>query len=53
MAFTIYNLFKATLLIINAMAVLHPGRFLKQCENWAVHSIHGRQCAVATDSMCY
>jgi hypothetical protein len=31
MGFTLYNLLKASLLVINAMAVLHPARFLRRC----------------------
>jgi hypothetical protein len=32
MGFTLYNLFKACLLMINALAILHPQRFLRKCE---------------------
>jgi len=31
MAFTLYSLLKAALLVLNALAVLHPHRFLKNC----------------------
>lgn len=31
MALTLYALFKAALLVLNALAVLHPHRFLKTC----------------------
>lgn len=31
MGFSLYNLLKAALLILNALAVLHPHRFLKNC----------------------
>ena len=30
MAFTLYSLFKAALLVLNAVAVLHERRFLKE-----------------------
>ena len=33
MGFTLYNLFKACLLMINALAILHPQRFLRKCED--------------------
>ena len=35
MGLSIYNLFKAALLVVNAMAVLHPQRFLK------AYGLHG------------
>jgi hypothetical protein len=31
MGLSIYNLFKAALLVMNALAVLHPQRFLRSC----------------------
>ena len=31
MGLSLYNLLKAGLLVCNAAAVLHPGRFLRQC----------------------
>jgi hypothetical protein len=31
MGFTLYNLLKAALLVLNAMALLHPARFLRRC----------------------
>ena len=31
MGFTLWSLFKATLLVLNALAVLHPQRFLRKC----------------------
>jgi hypothetical protein len=31
MSFTVYNMFKAAVLIANAFAILHPQRFLAQC----------------------
>lgn len=33
MALTLYNLLKAALLIFNALAILHPHRFLKDCAS--------------------
>jgi hypothetical protein len=35
MGLSLYNLLKAGLLVLNACAVLHPGRFLRNCEDWA------------------
>jgi len=32
MGFSLYNLFKAGLLVANAVTVLNPKRFLKKCE---------------------
>lgn len=32
MGFSLYNLFKACVLLLNALAVLHPSRFLQNCE---------------------
>jgi hypothetical protein len=32
MGFTLWNLLKAGLLMTNAIAVLHPKRFLRKCE---------------------
>uniref|UniRef100_A0A2R5LDY8 Immediate early response 3-interacting protein 1 n=1 Tax=Ornithodoros turicata TaxID=34597 RepID=A0A2R5LDY8_9ACAR len=39
MAITIYNLFEAVLLCINAMAVLHEKRFLDKI-NWGKAQVH-------------
>jgi hypothetical protein len=36
MAFTLYSLFKAALLMINALAVLHEKRFLAKSKLWWV-----------------
>jgi hypothetical protein len=33
MGFTLWSLFKASLLGLNAMAILHPRRLLAQCES--------------------
>lgn len=32
MGFTLFNVFKAGLLVANAVAILHPKRFLSKCE---------------------
>ncbi|XP_070541755.1 immediate early response 3-interacting protein 1-like [Ptychodera flava] len=41
MAFTIYSLFEAILLVINAIAVLHEERFLNKVGWGSEHSVGG------------
>jgi hypothetical protein len=45
MGFSIYSIFKAGLLLLNAITILHPRRLLAHCE------FHSLQCSFFVDGL--